>query len=170
MKTKKEIIDKYEQEVREFSLCLLVSSDKNVYLSKRCNPEKDYFDHIQSTGRFKEKMKKGFKQFPDGKELEPDNNSEWYPYDIKELPKLKLTPSIEQNLKQIIKIIHLFETILRKILEVNGILANEVKITQEDNGIIIATYKKNTILIQWLIIYKKDHIESKNYLTRSATK
>ncbi|RIB22441.1 hypothetical protein C2G38_2173898, partial [Gigaspora rosea] len=55
MKTKKEIIDKYEQQIREFSLCLLISNDKKVYLSKQYNPIKDYFDYLQSTGGFKEK-------------------------------------------------------------------------------------------------------------------
>ncbi|CAG8543186.1 14730_t:CDS:2, partial [Gigaspora margarita] len=34
MKAKKEIIDKYEREIQEFSLCLLVSSDKRSNLKQ----------------------------------------------------------------------------------------------------------------------------------------
>ncbi|CAG8790456.1 28921_t:CDS:1, partial [Gigaspora margarita] len=142
--------------IREFSLYLLVSYDKKVYLSKRYNPTKDYFDHIQSTREFKEKdetfencancealeealldlkekelffvcFQDGFKQFPDekdcfykiaiyftildedmiSKQVEPNNNSEWYLYKLKELSKLKLTPSIKSNLKQIMEAIHI---------------------------------------------------------------
>ncbi|CAG8502053.1 8330_t:CDS:10 [Gigaspora rosea] len=92
-------------------------------------------------------FQEGFKKFLDGKEclfktaiyftildddkvsklVEPNNNNDYYNY----------TSGYE------------FEKILRKILKVNRILANEVKITQGDNEIdIIAIYKKNTILIQ----------------------
>ncbi|CAG8787211.1 6788_t:CDS:2, partial [Gigaspora rosea] len=70
-------------------------------------------------------FQEGFRQFPDGKEclyktaiyftildddmipkqVEPNNNGEWYPYELKELSKLKLTPFIESNLKQITEMI-----------------------------------------------------------------
>ncbi|CAG8726987.1 15607_t:CDS:1, partial [Dentiscutata heterogama] len=44
---------------------------------------------------------------------------------------------------------HNFEGVLRRILESNVILANEIKVIQEDNSIdLVATFKKNTILIQ----------------------
>ncbi|RIB12149.1 hypothetical protein C2G38_2042069 [Gigaspora rosea] len=76
-------------------------SDKKVYLSKRCNPRKDYFDHIQSTGEFKE-LDETFEICT----RQPDNNSKWYPYELKELQKLKHTPSIESNLKRITEAIY----------------------------------------------------------------
>ncbi|RIB22439.1 hypothetical protein C2G38_2173896 [Gigaspora rosea] len=137
MKTKKEIIDKYEQQIREFSLCLLIFNNKKVYLSKRCNPIKDYFDYLQSTGGFKEKnktfedcarhkaLKKAKLELKElflmslqtaiyftilddnmfSKQVESNNNGKWYPYELKELSKLKLTSSIEPNFKQIMEII-----------------------------------------------------------------
>ncbi|CAG8723946.1 14743_t:CDS:2, partial [Gigaspora rosea] len=102
-------------------------SDKKVYLSKRCNPRKDYFDHIQSTGEFKELdetfeictrrealeeanlelkelffvcFRKGFKQFQDRKEC-------LYKTAIYfTILKLKHTPSIESNLKRITEAIY----------------------------------------------------------------
>src|SRR5690242_7215052 len=45
MQMNTEIIDKYEQERREFSLCLLVTDSKKIYLSRRNNPDKDYYDY-----------------------------------------------------------------------------------------------------------------------------
>ena len=44
---------------------------------------------------------------------------------------------------------HEFEGVVQRLLELNMILANEIKVTQGDGGIdIIAVYKKHTILIQ----------------------
>ncbi|CAG8775097.1 4238_t:CDS:2, partial [Gigaspora rosea] len=39
------------------------------------------------------------------KQVESNNNGKWYPYELKELSKLKLTSSIEPNFKQIMEII-----------------------------------------------------------------
>ncbi|CAG8814413.1 20241_t:CDS:2, partial [Gigaspora margarita] len=111
MKTKKKIIDKYEQEVREFSLCLLVSHDK-----KHEALEKAQLD-LKEKELFFVCFQDGFKQFPDGKDylykiaiyftILDENMIPKQPYELKELFKLKLTPSIESNLKQIMEAIHI---------------------------------------------------------------
>ncbi|CAG8751003.1 10305_t:CDS:2, partial [Racocetra fulgida] len=50
-------IDKYEQQIREFSLYLLISGDKKIWLSRKNNTYKDFYDYFQATGGAKEKNK-----------------------------------------------------------------------------------------------------------------
>src|SRR5437868_13377102 len=53
-KNHKATIDFYEYDQCEFSLCLLVNNKKQVWISRRNNITKDYFDHYQATGGKKE--------------------------------------------------------------------------------------------------------------------
>ena len=39
----KEVMDKSEIDIREFSLLILVTNDKKIFLSKQNNPTKDYY-------------------------------------------------------------------------------------------------------------------------------
>jgi hypothetical protein len=97
LQQKKKIIDSYEDEIREFSICLLVNSDRQVWLNRRNNYHKDFYDYYQSVCGMKEKnetfencavrevmeesninintddlilidVHNGFRKFPDGKE------------------------------------------------------------------------------------------------------
>ena len=43
----KSIIDKHEQNVREFVLNLLLNQDKQMVLNRRNNPTKDFYKYIQ---------------------------------------------------------------------------------------------------------------------------
>jgi 8-oxo-dGTP pyrophosphatase MutT (NUDIX family) len=49
-KTSKEIIDRYESEVREFSLLILISDEGKIWISQRINSLKDYFEYWQVAG------------------------------------------------------------------------------------------------------------------------
>ncbi|RIB23189.1 hypothetical protein C2G38_2242845 [Gigaspora rosea] len=55
MQQSQEVIDKIEEEVREFTLNVLVSPSKQVYLSRRNNSSKDFFNRIQVAGGHKRK-------------------------------------------------------------------------------------------------------------------
>lgn len=88
-------LDGYEKDLREFTICILVNANKQVYLSRRNNPTKDYYNKYQVPGGGKNKnesyeacgkrevfeetgleiheldlvvVHKGFRLFPDGKE------------------------------------------------------------------------------------------------------
>ena len=50
----KEVMDKSEINIREFSLLILVTNDKKIFLSKQNNPTKDYYSKYQVTGGHKE--------------------------------------------------------------------------------------------------------------------
>ena len=50
----KEVIDKSEINIREFSLLILVTNDKKIFLSKWNNLTKDYYSKYQVTGGYKE--------------------------------------------------------------------------------------------------------------------
>ena len=51
----KAILDKYEKDVHEFSVCILVSDDKKVWIARRNNILKEYYGKYQATGGHKEK-------------------------------------------------------------------------------------------------------------------
>lgn len=98
MNSYKELVDSYEFDQREFSVLVLVSENKRVYISKRIDITKDYYNHYQATGGRKEinetyeecaireakeeadvnidkdkiiyvNICEGFRTFPDGKEI-----------------------------------------------------------------------------------------------------
>src|SRR5260364_144211 len=54
MQQKKQIIDKYEEEIRSFSICLLVTPDRQAWLNHCINPDKDYYNYYQSVCGMKE--------------------------------------------------------------------------------------------------------------------
>ncbi|CAG8768473.1 26987_t:CDS:2 [Dentiscutata erythropus] len=113
----------------------LMKQYRKVRLSRRIDPTKDYCSLIQPICGLKETPdKKGYKEFPDGKnclyrtaiyfsiidgvvpqQIEPKKNEEWIVYNLKELSNLKVTPSVETNLKQITEAIqNKFKRISRK--------------------------------------------------------
>ncbi|KAF0521499.1 hypothetical protein F8M41_015782 [Gigaspora margarita] len=54
MQQKKPIIDKYEEEIRSFLICLLVTPDRQAWLNYCINSNKDYYNYDQSVCRIKE--------------------------------------------------------------------------------------------------------------------
>ncbi|CAG8586596.1 25736_t:CDS:2, partial [Dentiscutata erythropus] len=148
MKQYRKVIDRYEEDIREFILCFLVEKDtKKVRLSRQINLTKDYCGFIQPICGLKETpdksfedcVRQGYKEFPDRKNclyrtaiyfsiidsivpqrIEPEKNEEWIVYDLKELSNLKVTLSVETNLKQITEAIqNEFKRISRKCKRVN---------------------------------------------------
>ena len=57
----KEVMDKSEINIHEFSLLILVTNDKKIFLSKQNNSTKDYYGKYQVTGSHKE-TDKSFEQ------------------------------------------------------------------------------------------------------------
>ncbi|RHZ88775.1 hypothetical protein Glove_21g135 [Diversispora epigaea] len=43
-----------EKDMRHFSICILIDDSKRVWISRRNNSDKDFFDHYQVTGGSKE--------------------------------------------------------------------------------------------------------------------
>ncbi|RIB17502.1 hypothetical protein C2G38_2187123 [Gigaspora rosea] len=91
----KQNIQSYENDLREFTICILVDNEKRIYLSRRNNPTKDFYGKYQVPGGGKKNnesydqcakretkeetdveiyeldlvtIHQGFRAFPDGKE------------------------------------------------------------------------------------------------------
>ena len=69
----KKTIDKYEKEIREFSINILVIPQKQVYLSRRNNIVKDYYNYFQCVTGLKEKEDKTFEECAIRETLEEAN-------------------------------------------------------------------------------------------------
>ncbi|CAG8808434.1 25963_t:CDS:2 [Gigaspora margarita] len=104
---KKQIIDKYKEEIKLFLICLLVTSDRQACLNYRINSDKDYYNYYQSICGMKENNET-FEECAiqeTKKKMEPSKHDEWFIYELKDLKKYKLTDSLKINLEHIIDII-----------------------------------------------------------------
>ncbi|KAF0559873.1 penicillin-binding protein [Gigaspora margarita] len=63
---------------------------------------------------------------------------------------------------------HNFESSIQKVLNSFNILANKIKVTQEDDEInIIAIYKNNIVLIQCIIVYNSEKIKGNKFIPKA---
>ncbi|CAG8603046.1 1731_t:CDS:2, partial [Dentiscutata heterogama] len=108
-KNQKEILFKYENECHEFSLVVPISKDKQVLISCKNNPSKDYFNYYHVSTRYKEQGKNFEKcAIHEAKEETdlPNKNDGWFFVDLKDLTKYKLTDSLVLYLPTITELVN----------------------------------------------------------------
>ncbi|RIB09471.1 hypothetical protein C2G38_2208846 [Gigaspora rosea] len=120
-------IQSYENDLREFTICILVNNEKKIYLSRRNNPIKDYYETKEETDIEIHELDlvtiyQGFRVFPDGKEcmfkcaiyftlignqiskqMEASNNDEWFSVELKDIGKYDLIDSLKEFKSVIVK-------------------------------------------------------------------
>ncbi|RIB06207.1 hypothetical protein C2G38_2217695 [Gigaspora rosea] len=112
----KQNIQSYENDLREFTICILVDNKKRIYLSRRNNPTKDFYDKYQVSGGGKKNnesydqcAKRETKEETDveiheldlvtihqGFRVEASNNDEWFSVELRDLGKYDLTDSLKE--------------------------------------------------------------------------
>ncbi|CAG8449867.1 24971_t:CDS:2 [Dentiscutata erythropus] len=146
LQQKKEIIDKYENEVKEFFINLLVNPDQNEAYEK-CSVCKTFEEaKIKITEKQLNYIDSytGFRKFPDGAEYmfrtliyftitdqipentEPEKHDDWFLCDMKDLKDQLLTDSLKLKLDKII------DSVGRKCTSLKH--SKKKKINNEDNN------------------------------------
>ncbi|CAG8437547.1 14381_t:CDS:2 [Dentiscutata heterogama] len=125
MKNSKKTIDDVEMNIREFSLLVLATLDKKIWISQRIDHGKDYYMHYQVTGGHK-KLDETFEMcaireakeeadidvttmdFVDSHEgTEPNTNGEWIAVDFRSfLRDYKLTNTLQLYSSKIVEVLN----------------------------------------------------------------
>ncbi|CAG8828634.1 22489_t:CDS:2 [Cetraspora pellucida] len=146
MQINKKIIDQYEGECRYYALCLIVNSEKEIWMSYRNNPSKDYYTYYQVA----EGGLEPYESFIDYRKImfktviyltitdkilqltESDKNSAWEAYTINEFKNLKVTDSLRLKESVIIEAINSkFRNRKKHKSEINHESQKQVKIDPE---------------------------------------